>query len=454
LNGQVAVQVEELPDNKVRLKVDVPRADLDHAIEHATSDLAGSVKIPGFRPGKVPPQVLRARVGEERLLTEAVESHIGGWFWNAAASTRIRPVAQPQYDYDLPAAEDAGWSFTATVDVQPKPEVGDWTTLEVPHTEAEIPPELVDREIEVLRESVADLAPVEGRPAQTGDVVVVDAVEESGEAQRDLVLELGTGRVLEDVERALLGAAAGETRAVEYALPDGSSRTTQVTVKEIKEKVLPPADDDFARAASEFDTYAELRADIESSLREQLDDELDAAFRTETVDRLVAASNATASGPLVDARARELLNQLGRSLDRRGISADLYLQLTGQTPEQLAEGVRAEAAQSVARELVLEAAADKIGVEVSDEEVEELIREQAEAAGEDPDEVVGQIRESGRFETLRADLRLKETLDKIVAEVKRISPDLADARDKLWTPDKETAPTETKLWTPASKEPA
>jgi trigger factor len=454
LNGQVAVQVEELPDNKVRLKVDVPRADLDHAIEHATSDLAGSVKIPGFRPGKVPPQVLRARVGEERLLTEAVESHIGGWFWNAAASTRIRPVAQPQYDYDLPAAEDAEWSFTATVDVQPKPEVPDWTTLEVPHTEAEIPPELVDREIEVLRESVADLAPVEGRTAQTGDVVVVDAVEESGEAQRDLVLELGTGRVLEDVERALLGASAGETRAVEYALPDGSSRTTQVTVKEIKEKVLPPADNDFARAASEFGTYAELRADIESSLREQLDDELDAAFRAEAVDRLVAASNATASGPLVEARARELLNQLGRSLDRRGISADLYLQLTGQTPEQLAEGVRAEAAQSVARELVLEAAADKLGVEVSDEEVEELIREQAEAAGEDPDEVVGQIRESGRFETLRADLRLKETLDKIVAEVKRISPDLADARDKLWTPDKETAPTETKLWTPASKEPA
>ncbi len=450
----MAVQVEELADNKVRLKVDVPREDIRHAIEHATTDLAGSVKVPGFRPGKVPPQVLRARVGEERLMTEAVESHIGGWFWNAAASTRIRPITQPQYDYDLPASEDDEWSFTATVDVQPKPEVADWTNLEVPYTEAEIPAELVDREIEVLRESVADLAPVEGRPAQTGDVVVVDAVEESGEAQRDLVLELGTGRVLEDVERALIGVAPGETRAIEYALPDGSSRTTQVTVKEIKEKVLPPADDELARAASEFDTYAELRADIESSLREQLEDELDAAFRAETVDRLVAASNATASGPLVDARARELLNQLGRSLDRRGISADLYLQLSGQTPEQLAEGVRAEAAQSVARELVLEAAADKLGIEVSDDEVEELIREQAEAAGEDPDEVVAQIRESGRFETLRADLRLKETLDRIVSEVKRISPDLADARDKLWTPDKETASTETKLWTPASKEPA
>jgi len=450
----VAFQVEELAGNKVRLKVDVPREDMRHAVEHATSDLAGSVKVPGFRPGKVPTQVLRARLGEERLLTEAVESHIGGWFWNAAASSRIQPIAQPQYEYDLPASDDDAWSFTATVDVQPKPEVADWTTLEVPYAEAEIPPELVDQEIEVLRESVADLAPVEGRPAQTGDVVVVDAVEEGGEAQRDLVLELGAGRVLEEVERALLGAAAGDTRSVEYSLPDGSSRTTQVTVKQIKEKVLPPADDDFARAASEFDTYAELRNDIESSLREQLEDELDAAFRAEAIDRLVEASKATASGPLVEARARELLNELGRSLDRRGISADLYLQLTGQTPEQLAEGVRREAAQSVARELVLEAAADKLGVEVSDADVEELIREQAEAADENADEVIAQLREAGRFEPLRADLRLKETLDRIVSEVNRISPDLAQARDKLWTPDKETAPTETKLWTPASKEPA
>jgi trigger factor len=285
-------------------------------------------------------------------------------------------------------------------------------------------------------------------------VIVVDAVEESGETQRALVLELGAGRLVEDVERALLGASEGDTRSVEYALPDGSTRTTQVTVKEIKEKVLPPADDDFARTASEFDTYDELRADIERALREQIEEELDAAFRAEAIDRLVEASHATASGPLVDARARELLNQLGRSLDRRGISADLYLQATGQTPEQLAAGVRAEAARSVARELVLEAAADKLGIDVPDEEVEELVREQADAAGEEADEVLASLRETGGFESLRVDLRFKKALDRIAAEVKRISPDLAQARDQLWTPDKETSPTETKLWTPASKEPA
>src|SRR3954447_23591530 len=124
-----------------------------HAVEHATSDLAGSVKIPGFRPGKVPPQVLRARLGPERLMTEAVESHIGGWFMNAAATTNIRPVAQPEYDYELPSSEDTDFQFTATVAVQPKPEPADWSQLEVPYAEPEVPQELVEQELEALRES-------------------------------------------------------------------------------------------------------------------------------------------------------------------------------------------------------------------------------------------------------------------------------------------------------------
>src|ERR1044072_9521334 len=102
----MATQVEELPDNKIRLTVEVPQADLKHAVEHATHDLAESVKVPGFRKGKVPPEMLLARFGRERIFSEAGESHIGGWYLNAAANERIRPVAAPEYDYDLPASED------------------------------------------------------------------------------------------------------------------------------------------------------------------------------------------------------------------------------------------------------------------------------------------------------------------------------------------------------------
>ncbi|HSC50429.1 MAG TPA: trigger factor [Gaiellaceae bacterium] len=450
----MATQVEELPDNKVRLTVEVPQADLEHAVEHATHDLAESVKVPGFRKGKVPPQVLQARIGRERIFREAVESHIGGWFLNAAAGTRIRPVAAPEYEYELPASEDDEFSFTATVAVQPKPEPADWTQLEVPYEEPELPDGVVDEEVEALRESVAELAPVEGRPAKTGDVLVIDALDENGEGQRDLVVELGSGRLVEEIERALTGASQGETKQVEFEAADGETAKASVEVKEIKEKVLPPVDDELARAASEFDTLEELRADIERRVREVLEEEAETRFRAEAVDQLVEASKVQVGGPLVEARTRELLNGLGRSLESRGISADAYFQLSGQTAEQLVQRMSAEAALSVARELVLEAVADQLDLQVDDAEIEELIREQADLAGDDPDEAVKRVFDSGRQEVLRSDLRLRKALDRVAAEAKRIPAEVARARDEIWTPDKDSPQTETKLWTPGSKEPA
>jgi len=455
LNGRVtplATQVEELPDNRVRLEVEVPGSEVHHAVEHAASDLAGSLRIPGFRKGKVPMPVLMARVGRDRIYTEAVESHIGGWFWNAAAQSRIRPVEQPSYDYELPGTEHDAWRFTATVTVQPKPDVPDWKTLEVPYVEPEVPQEAVDAELEGLRSSVAELVPVEDRPVVEGDTVVVDLVTPGGEAQRDYVVELGQGRLLDELEAGIVGMQAGETKQVEAELGDDSTAAIEVTVKEIKEKVLPPLDDDLARAASEFETLGELRGEIESRLREQLEAETEGAFRAATADALVEAANVNPDGPLVESRARELLAGLLRSLERRGISADTYLQLTGSSAEELQERVRAEARRSVARELVLEAVAERLDLEVADEEVEALVREQAEAEGEDVEATLESLRASGRLDELRYDLRLRNALDRVAAEVKRIPAELAAAREKLWTPEKEKTSADTKLWTPGSKE--
>ena len=451
----MATQVEELPDNRVRLRVDVPQADLRHAVEHATSDLARSVKVPGFRKGKVPLRVLEARVGRERIFSEAVESHIGGWFMNAAATTRIRPVAAPEYDYDVPGSEDDDFSFVATVSVQPKPEPADWTQLEVPYAEPEVPEEVVDEEIEALRSSVAELTPVDDRPARSGDVVVIDVVADSGEGQRDLVVELGAGGLIEELERALTGASPGETKEVELPQPDGSTAKASMTLKELKEKALPPLDDELARAASEFDTLDQLRADIEQRIRAVLEEQAETDFRAAAADLLVRETGVQAAGPLVDARTRELLNGFARSLERRGISPEAYLQLSGQSGEELVAQLRAEAELSVARELVLEAVADKLELDVSDSEIEELIREQAEVHGDNPDEAVAQVQAtSGAQEALRADLRLRKALDRVAAEAKRVPVELARARESIWTPEKESPQTETKLWTPGSKEPA
>jgi trigger factor len=453
--ARVETQVEELGGDRVRLKVEVPSHDVKHAVEHAASDLAQSLKIPGFRKGKVPMPVLLARVGKERLMSEAVESHIGGWFWNAASNTRVRPVTQPEYSYELPDSSDETFAFTAEVGVQPKAEAADWTTLEVPAADAEVPTELVEHELEALRGSIAELVPVDGRGATDGDALVIDVDGDGEEAQRDLVVTLGAGRLLPDLEDGLAGMRAGETKAIEYALPDDERRTVDVTVKELKEPVLPPLDDELARAASEFETLAELRTDIETRLREQIEQELEGEFRGAAVDALVDASNLQVSDALIEARAGNLLRAFVRGLEQRGITVETYLRLSGESAEQIQARMLDEARRSLSRELVLEAVAERLGIEISDDELRAFIREQAELAEEDdPDAVVEQVWHSGRHEQLRTDLRLRNALDRVASEVKRIPVELAKAREKLWTPGQEKPEGAAKLWTPGEKEPA
>jgi len=450
----VPTTVEEIGENRVRLTVEVGPDEVHHAVEHAVSDLSESVKLPGFRKGKIPTPVLVSRLGKERIYREAVDSHIRGWFWNAAARNRVRPVTDPQYEFELPSTADEAWTFSATVDVQPLPDIADWTTLEVPRVEAEVPQEAVDAEIEALRESVAELAPAEERPVRDGDTVIIDLLDSEGEAQRDTVVELGAGRLPPELEAAIVGSSIDEAKEVSYTRQDGAPATVEVTVREIQEKVLPELDDELARAASEFDTLAELRASIEQTLREQLEAEIDAAFRSAAVDELVRASEVQPAAPLIRTRATDLLTGFVRSLERRGLTLEEYLQATGGGGEELQRQMVLEAAVSLARELALEALAERAGIQVSDDEIKTYLREEAEKAEEDADALIEDVWAHGQQESIREDLRLRAALDRLVADVTPISPEVAEAREKLWTPDKEKTEADTKLWTPGTKEPA
>ena len=448
-----APAVEQLGENRVRLTVDVPPEQVRHAVDHALDDLSGSIKIPGFRKGKIPKQVLVSRLGKDRIYAEAVDSHIGGWFWSAAMRSRLRPVTDPAYEFELPDTADRAWSFTATVEVQALPDIVDWTTLEVPRIEAEVPEEAIVAELEALRDSVAELAPAGDRPAREGDTLLIDLVDSAGDAQRDTVLELGAGQAAPEIEAMLVGAAAGETKEVALRLVDGTTSTMTVTVREVQEKVLPPLDDELARAASEFDTLAELRENIGSTLRGQLEAEIDAAFRIAAADELVRASQVQPALPLVRSRAADLLTGFVRSLERRGISLDTYLAASGGSAEDLQRQMVLEAAVSISRELALEALAERAAIEVTDDDVKAYIREETEASGEeDADGVIADVWAHGQQESIREDLRLRAALDRLVADVTPIAPELAAAREKLWTPDKEKAEGDTKLWTPGSKE--
>jgi trigger factor len=447
----VKATVEELPENRVRLDVEVPEADLKHAFEHAASDLAESVRMPGFRKGKAPLPVVIARIGREAIWQEALKSHLDAWFWSAAADSGITPVATPEVEFEGLPEDNGSFSFSATVAVLPKPQVADWSELEVPAPEAEVPDELVELELERIREIAAELVPVEDRPVQPGDTVVID-VEGPGLApQRDYVVEVGAGMLIPELDTALVGMHAGASKTVELPAGEDETQPVELTVTEIKESRLPELDDELARAVTEFETLAELREDVEERLTEQLEDELTVRLREAAVDALVEASQVETVEPLVERRTAELWTGIARSLQRRGVSAETYLTMTGQSAEEVVARLRAEAERSLQRELVLDAVATKLGIEVVDEEIDELIREQT-PEGDDPQEAARVLRESGGYEKLRADLRLKKALDEVAAGVKRIPVELAAAREKLWTPEKEKGTKGMNIWTPSSEE--
>jgi trigger factor len=332
--------------------------------------------------------------------------------------------------------------------VQPRPRHVDWKKLEVPKRTVEVPQEAVEKELERLQRSAADLAKVEqnARTAQPGDVVVVD-IESGDFGQRDYVFELGSEQLVDEIEGAVRGLLEGESRAVNWQLRDGSSREGSVTLNELHEKVLPPLDDELAKKVSEFDVLDDLRSDIESKLRAQLEEEANQQFRVATVDELVKASGLDPEGLTVEMRTRELLRGFVRSLQRRGVDPNQYLQLTNTSAADLEMRLRAEAKQAIARELVLEAAAEELGVEVTDEEIRAELREQGEE-----DKHIDEFFERGGADQVRPDLRMRKALDRIVADVQPISPEQADAREKIWTPEKESEKKSKKLWTPGSKE--
>jgi trigger factor len=463
-------QLEELDSNRVRLTVEVPAHDVDHAFDHALTDLSKSVRLPGFRKGKAPKTMVMQRIGREAVIEEALEHHLSSWYRRAVAVAGIDPIDRPTIDWESEPVEGAAFSFKAEVEVKPRPEVKSYKGLTGVRTPADVPREAIDAEIERLRVGVAELAPVD-RGAQQGDFVVIDFVgsldgtEFEGGRGTDYGVELGAGRLIEDLEQGVEGMRAGEQRDVPVTFPAeypaeqlaGQAATFAVTVKEVKQRVLADLDDEFAKSVSEFDTLAELEADLHARFQEAISEESDRVFRSTVLDDLAKQLSSELPEALVRTRMADMMRNMIESLSARGMEMSDYLRLTGQNADEIVQTLRPQAEDSVAKDLVLEAVADAEQIEISDEMIDSFIREQATQGGDDPDEVVARLMgDPATLTALRIDLRMQKALDIAVDNAKEISPDQAEARDKLWTPEKESeaaAAKPTQIWTPGSAEP-
>jgi trigger factor len=456
--------VSELPGSRVSVEVEVPAADVDRAVSRAARSLAREMRMPGFRKGKAPPSLVIQRVGFAAVLEEAIREALPEWYEQALLGSGIAPVGDPSVEVvSTPEGEGEPLVFKFEIGVRPKAELGEYKGLEVGKAEPEPPAEFVDREVERIREGFAKLEPVD-RVAAEGDVLLVDfeglldgKAFEGGKAS-DYLLELGGGQLIEGFEEQLSGAGAGETRKVEVTFPDdyqaeelaGEDAVFEVEVKEVREKVLPELDDDFASEASEFDTLDELRADIGKRLAEAVGQRAEQDFRVAAIDAAAAEAKLELPDDLAGARATERWERVERQLASRGMSPDSYLEMQGKTREQVIEESRPEAEAELKREAVLAAIADAEGIEVSEEEMVEALAHSAEHERTTPEKLLKRLRESGRDAMIRDDIRFRKAIDLVAEAAKPIPLEQAEAREKIWTPEKERKEAGS-LWTPDSE---
>jgi trigger factor len=273
------------------------------------------------------------------------------------------------------------------------------------------------------------------------------------------MVELGSGRLVPGFEEQLKGASAGDERTVkiefpaDYGAEDLAGREAEfaVSVKEVKAKDLPELDDDLAAEAG-FDTLDELREDIRARLSEAQTAQIDAEFREAAVDSAVAAATIEVPDALIDARARELWEQMAHTLSHQGIPKETYLQIAGKTEDEVIAENRESAGRDLRREAVLAAVVEAEGIEASDEELLESLERAAAADGSSAKKLFERLRSSGRLDSLRDELAQRKAIDRIADSAKPISVEQAQAREKLWTPgsDEPDKAAASGLWTPGS----
>ena len=462
----VSTRTTELDGSRVRIDVEVESGALEREMETAAAVIGRDMRVPGFRSGRVPAQVVIRQVGREAVLDEAVRRALPTWYEEAIHEAGITTVGDPKIDLaDLPE-KGSPLAFSFEVGVVPPAQLGDYRDIEVGRREPAANPDEVQAELERMRESVASLETVE-REAADGDFVVMDFVgridgeEFAGGEARGHVTELGAGRLIPGFEEQLRGAAAGEQRDVSVTFPEdyqaeqlaGKDAVFTVDVKEVKEKQLPELDDDFAVEAGGYDSLDELRAEVEERIKQAEERAIEGEFREAAVDAVVASSKIEIPHELVHSKAHEMWHRTARRLAAQGVDPARYLEMAGKSEEELVVESESDAETALKREAVLAAIVEAEGIEVSDDELDEALRAAAppDASEKQLKRALKRARSQGADEALREDIAMRKAVDLVVENAKSIPLEQAAAREALWTPDKDEESTGTgKIWTPGS----
>ncbi|MQA60908.1 MAG: trigger factor [Actinophytocola sp.] len=414
--------VEQLSPTRVKINVEVPFDELKPNFDRAYRKIAQQVRIPGFRPGKVPARVLESRIGRAPVLDEVVNEVIPAKYIEAVQASEVRTLGQP--DFEVTKLEDNDvLEFSAEVDVRPEIELPDVEGITVSVDDVEFAESDVDEQLDELRARFGTLTGVT-RPVENGDFVSIDlAATVDGEAVEDaetsgLSYEVGSGQLVDGIDEALIGASEGETKtfttrlvAGEYA---GKDAEVNVTVQSVKQRELPEADDEFAQMASEFDTIDELRADLRERVGKVKRMQQGVQARDKVLESLLDAAEVPLPAAVVQAEVDNRKHDAVHELDHNEEALSMALEAEGKTLEEFNDELRADAEKAVRTQLLLDTIADAENVQVDDAELTERIMYQAQRFGVSPDEYVQRAQQSGQLGAIFADVRRGKALATIV----------------------------------------
>jgi trigger factor len=440
--------VTELENSRARVEVEVPAEDVGVQIQRAARGIARDMRLPGFRKGKAPPSLVIQRVGFGSVFEQALQDALPEWYQRSVYESGVVPIGDPEVEVtEAPSAEGEPLSFKFEVGVRPVATLGEYLGLEVEKPSTDVPDDVIDGEVERLREGMSSLNPVD-RGAAEGDHVLVDfvgsldGVEFEGGSATDHMIEIGSGQLIDDFEEQIIGASAGDEVKVEVTFPEeygaaelaGQDAVFMVTVKEVREKELPEIDDDFAAEASEFDSLDELRQDIATKLSEGAEQRIEQEFRVAAVDAAVENAEIDLPEEIVRARGIERWERVERQMAQQGMNPDTYLQMQGKTRDEIVDESLPDAEQEIRREAVLVAVGEAEGIEVSDEEMEAELEHMASHERTTAAKLLERLKRDGRHEMIAADIRVRKAIDRIAETAKPVEMSAEEAKEKLWTP--------------------
>ncbi len=424
----MAVKWEKTEPNTGVLEVEVAAEKFSDALDQAFKKVVKTVTIPGFRKGKVPRRIFESRYGVESLYQDALDIVLPGAYSEAVFESQLQPVDRPQIDV---VQMEAGKPllFKATVTLKPEVELGEYINVPFEDKAFDVTDEMLEEELEKLRTGHAELHVLEDGEAEKGDLLVMDFVGyvngeefEGGEAE-NYQLEIGSGTFVPGFEDQLIGIKAGEDREITITFPEdyhvkslaGQEAIFKVHVHDIKRKVLPELDDDFAKDISEFETLEELKADVRHQLEHDAEHQHEHYIEDQIIAKVVEDAKIDIPPVMIEDEIDVQVKEFGSRLEQQGIPLDAYQEFTGTTSDELRGQFREEAERRVKSSLVLEAIATKENILVTEEEVDLELQKVADATQlefERVKEIVGS--RDPEFVGIRSDILSRKTVQFLV----------------------------------------